>query len=57
MRNSKRYGHYLNGDDPNLVIRILGFDTRSRIKFIEEVRVRVEADSDSMDENNGKLCC
>lgn len=55
MCYSERDRHQFNGNDPNLVFRILGFNTGIRIEFAEEVRVGIKTNSNPMDKNNRKL--
>lgn len=57
MCDSERDGHQLNGNDPNLVIRILGLNARYGVEFVQEVRVGIKTNANSMDKNNRKLCC
>jgi hypothetical protein len=55
MRDSERYGHQLNGNNSNLIIRIVGFNARRRVKLAEEIRVGIKTNTNAVDENNRKL--
>ena len=49
------HGHDLDGDDADLVIKPTTLNTRGRVEVSEEIDVGVEADTNSMDEDDGKF--
>jgi len=55
MGDSEGDGHYLDGDDTDLIVWIGRFDARDGVEFGEEICIGVKTDADAMDEDDGEF--